>query len=69
MSWTTTTNTNLKVGDKVKIVSTYKELFDKTFTIRYLTLNKELCVLKELTSFKVLRTKHLKPVNNNLEIE
>lgn len=68
MSWITTTNTNFKIGDKVKIISVYKELFDGVFTIRSLASDMGLCTLEELKSFKVIRTKHLKLVNV-LEIE
>ena len=69
MSWTTTTNTNFKVGDKVKIVnSVYKEFLDEVFTIRSLSSDLVLCILEELKPFKVIGTKHLK-LANVLEIE
>jgi transcription antitermination factor NusG len=69
MSWTTTTNTNFKIGDKVKIVNgAYKEFLDGVFTIKSLSSDLVLCILEELKPFKVIRTKHLKFVNV-LEIE
>ena len=69
MNWTTTTNTDFKAGDKVKIIDNGfdKEFLDKIFTIKDLSLNKKLCVFEEL-DFEVFQTKHLKLVNA-LEIE
>ena len=68
MSWITTTNTNFKAGDKVKIIRLYKELLDGVYTIEDLSIDKKFCVLKEIKPFKVIRTEHLKLVNV-LEIE
>lgn len=69
MNWTTTTNTDFKAGDKVKIIDNGldKCFLDKIFTIKDLSLNKKLCVFEEL-DFEVFQTKHLKLVNT-LEIE
>lgn len=69
MSWITTTNTDFKAGDKVKIIDNGfdKEFLDKIFTIKDLSLNKKLCVFEEL-DFEVFQTKFLK-LANTLEIE
>ena len=69
MSWITTTNTIFKVGDKVRVVNdVYKEFLGKIFTIEALTIDKKLCVLKEIKPFKIFQTKYLK-LANILEIE